>query len=98
MSYSYSVMEMNVLLFKKMLTLLFLFSLYKLNSRKSTLSKTAEVADGSRREALMKVIMREFMLSEESGDEMIDDKRRAVIKVKPLPLRSIAVLAGFLSG
>ena len=95
MSYSYSVMEINILLFNKMLTLLFLFSLYKLNSRKSTLSKMAGVADGSRREALMKVMMREFMSSE---DEMIDDKRRAVIKVKPLPLRSIAVLAGFLSG
>ena len=65
MSYSYSVMEINVLLFKKMLTLLFLFSLYKLNSRKSTLSKRAGVPDGSRKEALMKVMIREFMSSEE---------------------------------
>ena len=32
----------------------------------------------------MKVLIREFMSSEESGDEMIDGKRRAVIKVKPL--------------
>ena len=77
MSYLYSVLEINVLLFKKILTLLFLFSLYKLNSRNSTLSKTAGVADGSRREALMKVIMREFMSSEESGNEMINNKRRA---------------------
>ena len=36
----------------------------------------------------MKVMIREFMSSEESGDEMIDGKRRAVIKVKPLPWRS----------
>ena len=43
------------------------------------------------------MMIREFMSSEESGDEMIDGKRRAVIKVKPLPWRS-AVLAGFLSG
>ena len=44
----------------------------------------AGVADGSRREALMKVMIQEFMSSEESRDEMIDGKRRAVIKVKPL--------------
>ena len=36
----------------------------------------------------MKVMIREFMSSEESGDEMIEGKRRAVIKVKPLPWRS----------
>ena len=35
----------------------------------------------------MKVI-REFMSSEKSGDEMIDGKRRAVIRVKPLPWKS----------
>ena len=35
----------------------------------------------------MKVMIREFMSSEESGDEMIDGKRRAVIKVKPLSWR-----------
>ena len=35
----------------------------------------------------MKVMMREFMSSEENVDEMIVRKRRAVIKVKPLPLR-----------
>ena len=35
----------------------------------------------------MKVMIREFMSSEESGDEMMDGKR-AVIKVKPLPWRS----------
>ena len=90
-------MESNFLLFKKLLTLLFLFSLYKFDSKKSTLSKTAEVEGGSRREALVKVMIRKFMSSEESGDEMIDGKRRAVIKVKTLPLRSIAVLAGFFS-
>ena len=36
----------------------------------------------------MKVMIREFMPSEESGNEMIDGKRRAVIKVKALPWRS----------
>ena len=77
---------MKLTFFKKM-TLLFLFSLYKLNSRNSTLSKTAGVADGSRRAALMKVTIQGFMSSEENGDEMIDGKRRAVIKVKSLSWR-----------
>ena len=35
----------------------------------------------------MKVMIQEFS-SEESGNEMIDGKRRAMIKVKPLPWRS----------
>ena len=35
----------------------------------------------------MKVMIQEFMSSEESGDEIIDGKRRAVIKVKPLSWR-----------
>ena len=35
----------------------------------------------------MKVMMREFMSSEENGDEMIVRKRLAVIKVKLLPWR-----------
>ena len=48
----------------------------------------AGVADVWKRESLMKVMIREFMSSEESGDEMINGKRKAVIKVKPLPWRS----------
>ena len=35
----------------------------------------------------MKVMIQEYMSSEESGDEIIDGKRRAVIKVKPLSWR-----------
>ena len=44
-----------------MLTLLSLFSLNEFNSRNSTLSKMAGVADGSRRETFMKVMIRDFM-------------------------------------
>ena len=39
----------------------------------------------------MKVMIREFMSSEESGDEMIDGKRRAVVKVKSLPWKSSCI-------
>lgn len=39
----------------------------------------------------MKLMIRDFMSSEESGEEMVDGERRAVIKVKPLPWRASRV-------
>lgn len=42
--------------------------------------KTSTLAD-AQRDAIM---VRDFMSSEESGEEMVDGERRAIIKVKPL--------------
>ena len=52
--------------------------------------KTSTLPD-AQREAIMKLMIRDFMSSEESGEEMVDGERRAVIKVKPQPWRASRV-------
>lgn len=42
----------------------------------------------AQRYALKKVMVKEFVSSEESGEEIVDGERRAVFLVKPLPWRA----------
>ena len=42
----------------------------------------------AQKDALKKVLLREFMSSEESGEEVVDGEKRSVLLVKPLPWRA----------
>ena len=47
----------------------------------------ASVSD-AQRDALLKIMTKDFMSSEESGEEIVDGEKRAVIQVKPLLWRA----------
>ena len=49
--------------------------------------KSSSVTD-TQRDAFKKVLVREFMSSEESGEEVVDGEKRSVLLVKPLPWRA----------
>ena len=47
----------------------------------------ASVSD-AQRDALLKIMNKDFMSSEESGEEILDGERKSVIQVRPLPWRA----------
>ena len=47
----------------------------------------ASVSD-AQRDALLKIMSKDFMSSEESGEEILDGERKSVIQVRPLPWRA----------
>ena len=59
-----------------------------MNYRKSALLHFVSVSD-AQRDALLKIRTKDFMSSEESGEEIVDGEKRAVIQVKPLPYKVI---------
>ena len=49
--------------------------------------KSSSLTD-AQRDAVNKIMLKEFMSSEESGEEVIDGERRPILLVKPLPWRA----------
>lgn len=67
----------------------------KLESRKAVLLKTSAIKD-AQRDLWKKVVIKEFISSEESGEEEIaNGEKRQVMLVKPLPWRSARVVRFF---
>lgn len=65
-----------------------IFDLQKLESRKAMLLKTAALKD-AQRDLWKKVVIKEFMSSEESGEEEIGNgEKRQVLQIKPLRWRA----------
>ena len=65
--------------------------LQKLESRKAILLKTSSLKD-AQRDLWKKVVVKEFISSEESGEEDLENGgKRQVLLVKPLPWRSAKV-------
>lgn len=65
--------------------------LQKLESRKAVLLKTSSLKD-AQRDLWKKVVVKEFISSEESGEEDLENGwKQQVLLVKPLPWRSAKV-------
>ena len=58
-----------------------------MEARKGIFLKTSSLTD-VQRDLLKKVMIKEFMSSEESGEDDEEGEKKSVIKVKPLPWRS----------
>ena len=58
--------------------------------RQSIVLKSSSVTD-THRDALKKIMVKEFISSEESGEEVVDGERRAILLVKPLSWRASRV-------
>ena len=64
-----------------------IFVLQKLESRNAILLKTNSLTD-AQKDLWKKVVVKEFMSSEESGEEEIAGEKRQVINIKPLCWRA----------
>lgn len=63
------------------------FFLQKFESRKAAFLKTNQLSD-AQRDVWRKVLIKDFISSEESGEESVDGEERQVIYVKTLPWRA----------